>query len=158
MSEHDSDFGNFFAGFIIGGLVGAATALLLAPQSGEETRAVIREKSIELKEKAYETAEETRERAEAALEDARIRAEQAYEEVRARAEELADVSRERAHEFQEQGKRIVDEQRAKITHVVETGKKAAEAARDTAREEMQDPPPTVQNPPVPKDQTPGEVV
>ena len=34
----------FFAGLVIGGLIGAALALLLAPQSGEETRAQIRDK------------------------------------------------------------------------------------------------------------------
>jgi gas vesicle protein len=38
MSNNSSDIGAFLAGFIIGGLVGAATALILAPQSGEETR------------------------------------------------------------------------------------------------------------------------
>ena len=49
MSDNNSDFGAFLAGFVIGGLVGAATALLLAPQSGEETCTVIRDKGIELK-------------------------------------------------------------------------------------------------------------
>ena len=39
MAENKSDFGAFFSGFVIGGLVGAAIALILAPQSGEETRA-----------------------------------------------------------------------------------------------------------------------
>jgi gas vesicle protein len=48
MSDSSADFGAFVAGFLIGGLVGAATALLLAPQSGEETRAAIRDRSIEL--------------------------------------------------------------------------------------------------------------
>ena len=38
-----------FAGLIIGGLVGAALAILMAPQSGEETRAQLREKSYDLK-------------------------------------------------------------------------------------------------------------
>ena len=42
MGDNNSDFGAFLAGFVIGGLVGAATALLLAPQSGEETRTIIR--------------------------------------------------------------------------------------------------------------------
>lgn len=37
----------FLAGFIIGGIVGAALALLLAPQAGAETRAQIRQKSLE---------------------------------------------------------------------------------------------------------------
>lgn len=38
MSDNDSDFGSFLAGFVIGGLVGAAVSLVLAPQSGAETR------------------------------------------------------------------------------------------------------------------------
>jgi gas vesicle protein len=46
---------SFFSGFFVGALVGGAAALLLAPQSGEETRSQIREKGIELKEKAEAT-------------------------------------------------------------------------------------------------------
>ena len=38
-----------FAGFVIGGLVGASLALLLAPYSGQETRAQLKNKSFELK-------------------------------------------------------------------------------------------------------------
>ena len=38
------DFGAFLIGFIVGGLTGAAVALLFAPQSGEETRELIHEK------------------------------------------------------------------------------------------------------------------
>ena len=34
----DSGFGSFLAGALIGGLVGAAIGLLLAPQTGEEFR------------------------------------------------------------------------------------------------------------------------
>lgn len=34
----DSGFGTFLAGAVIGGLVGAALGLLLAPQTGEELR------------------------------------------------------------------------------------------------------------------------
>jgi gas vesicle protein len=46
---------SFFTGFFVGALVGGAAALLLAPQSGEETRQQIRDKGIELKEKAETT-------------------------------------------------------------------------------------------------------
>jgi gas vesicle protein len=48
MNENDSA-GAFFAGFLLGALVGAAAALLLTPQSGEKTRLLLQEKSIELK-------------------------------------------------------------------------------------------------------------
>jgi gas vesicle protein len=34
----DTGFGSFLAGVVIGGLIGAALALLLAPQTGDELR------------------------------------------------------------------------------------------------------------------------
>ena len=49
MSEQSTnDLGAFLAGFVIGGLVGAAAAIILAPQSGQETRAQIAAKSGDL--------------------------------------------------------------------------------------------------------------
>ena len=51
------------AGFVIGGLIGAGVALLMAPQSGEETRALIADKSIELRDRATETAGDVQTRA-----------------------------------------------------------------------------------------------
>ena len=56
MSDRD-DFGSFLIGFVVGGVAGAVAALLLAPQSGEETRNLIRDKSIELRDKATEQAD-----------------------------------------------------------------------------------------------------
>lgn len=95
MSEND-DFGTFFAGLIVGGLVGASVALLLAPQSGDETRTFIHDKGIELKDRAVEYSADTRVRAEKALDDARLKADTALEDLRVRAEDLARVTRERA--------------------------------------------------------------
>jgi gas vesicle protein len=57
MSDHD-EFGAFLVGFLVGALSGAVVALLFAPQSGEETRALIGERSIELRDKAVETGKE----------------------------------------------------------------------------------------------------
>lgn len=44
--------GDFVAGFLLGAFVGAVLALLFAPAPGEEVRSQIREKGIELKDKA----------------------------------------------------------------------------------------------------------
>ena len=39
----DSGFGSFLAGVVIGGLIGAALGLLLAPRTGEELRGQVGE-------------------------------------------------------------------------------------------------------------------
>jgi gas vesicle protein len=101
MSDTSNDIGTFFAGFIIGGLVGAAVAMLMAPQSGEETRTLIKDRSIELKDRAVETSADARARAEKALEDARMRADSAIVDLRARTDELAAIAKERAAELQQ---------------------------------------------------------
>ena len=46
--------GGFLIGLAIGALAGAAAALLLAPESGEELRREINEKSDEMKQKAQQ--------------------------------------------------------------------------------------------------------
>jgi gas vesicle protein len=114
MSDRD-EFGAFLVGFIVGGLTGAVVALLFAPQSGEETRALIKDKSIELRDKAQLTAEEAYARAEAAAKEARARAEELAHEARTRAEELAHEARTRGEKF--------------ASDVKERGKSAIEAVR-----------------------------
>ncbi len=83
MSDRD-EFGAFLVGFIVGGLTGAVVSLLFAPQSGEETRALIKDKSIELRDKASVTAEQALAKAEAAAADARARADELAKELRER--------------------------------------------------------------------------
>ncbi len=114
MTERDGDFGAFLAGFLIGGMVGAAVALLLAPQSGEETRTIIHDRSIELKDKAVEKAE-----------TARIKAEAAAADARARADELAKLTQEKAIEFKKKGQDLYEAQKSKIETAVQKRTKAA---------------------------------
>ena len=74
MSDRD-EFGAFLVGFLVGGLTGAVVALLMAPQSGEETRAVIHDKSIELRDLANESAAEYKARADKTIADLRVKVE-----------------------------------------------------------------------------------
>ena len=59
----------FFVGLVLGGLVGASLALLLAPQSGVKTRGQIKDKSVELKDGAVEGLTEVGHRAQAQVTD-----------------------------------------------------------------------------------------
>ena len=106
MSERD-EFGAFLVGFIVGGLTGAVAALLFAPQSGEETRAVIKERSIELRDKATAEAEEAWKRAEAAAIDARQKAEELSRQAMAQSEEITLKARKRGEELVETTKETV---------------------------------------------------
>ena len=112
MSDRD-EFGAFLVGFIVGGLSGAVVALLFAPQSGEETRALIKDKSIELRDKAQISAEEAIARAEAAAADARARADELARQLRERGQTVVEDVRER-------GKNAVDAVRSKVKRTDET--------------------------------------
>ena len=111
MADRD-DFSAFLVGFLIGGLTGAVVSLLLAQQSGEETRTLIRDKAIEFGDKASETAE-----------DVYARAEAAAAEARAKADELAKLARARAEELQRRGQVIIEEQRTRIGNAIYTARK-----------------------------------
>ena len=119
MSDNNNEFGAFMSGLLLGGIAGAITALLLAPQSGEETRKVILDKSLELKDKALETVEEARQKAEKAAAEARIAAQEYTQKLQNQAKGL-----------QEQGRVILEEQKQKITKVTKGGKKAENEAKD----------------------------
>jgi gas vesicle protein len=80
---------SFLISLMVGSLIGAGVALLMAPQSGDKTRALIRDKSIELKDKALETAESTRDRAEKTLGD------------------VSQNTRDRANELMKRGQNMV---------------------------------------------------
>ncbi len=117
MSDRD-EFGAFLVGFIVGGLTGAVVSLLFAPQSGEETRALIKDKSIELRDKAQVSAEEAIARAEAAAAEARARADDLARQLRERSKEVYSDVRDRSQaaieDVRERGKSVVENVRSKV--------------------------------------------
>jgi gas vesicle protein len=62
---------SFLTGALLGGLVGAAIAILLAPSSGVELRGQIQERSIELRDEIKSVAQERRAELERELETLR---------------------------------------------------------------------------------------
>lgn len=92
-------------GLLVGGVIGAATALLFAPRSGEETRAEIRDRAIDLRDRTTETVKDT------------------VSQTKAKARELKDDVLEKAEELKQRGQHVVSEQLDRVTHAAETGKK-----------------------------------
>ena len=79
---------NLAVGILIGSLAGVAGALLAAPQSGDKTRALIREKSGELRTKTATTLTEGRDKAKVVLTDARSKAVNLTDRLLSRVTEL----------------------------------------------------------------------
>ena len=77
--------GTIITAFVLGALTGAAVALLVAPQSGEETRRLLGEKAREGADKAAEAARQGREllnRQKETLASAIDRGREAYHQAR----------------------------------------------------------------------------
>jgi len=97
-------------GMLIGGLAGAVTMLLLAPQSGKDTRMQIREKGIELRDRTTEMVEDT------------------MTQVRSNANKIATDGREKLKELKQHGQELAVEQLDRVSAVVEAGKTAVKSS------------------------------
>lgn len=119
MSEN-SDLGAFLAGFVIGGLVGAATALILAPQSGEETRSQIVHKSEELRRASEERMRQYRELADSYTHEYLDKAEQAVTTTRNRVEETGGQVQERARIVLDSGKKRATQVKDQVSDYIQS--------------------------------------
>ena len=74
-------------GLLLGGLIGAGTALLFAPQSGERTRAEIQNKTIELRDRTTDTVKD-------AVSQVKSKTSQVTSDVLGKARELTNHGKE----------------------------------------------------------------
>src|SRR5687767_15204409 len=88
------------AGILIGGLAGAVTMLLLAPQSGKDTRKQIQEKSIELRDRTTELVEDT-------MAQVRTKANKLTVDLKERGQEMAVTQLDHVSEAAEAGKKAI---------------------------------------------------
>ena len=106
----DGHFGSVLAGMLIGAAAGAVTMLLLAPQSGRDTRMQIRDKSIEL-----------RDRTTGAVDDA-------VQQLRSGTSMLVADGRKKAEEIKEQGQDLLADQLDRVSAAAQSGKRAVQNA------------------------------
>lgn len=93
-------------GTLIGALAGAMTMLLLAPQSGKDTRIQIREKGIELRNRTTEMVEDT------------------LAQVRSSTDKITVGGRDKAKELLRKGEALMVEQLDHVSEAAKAGKKA----------------------------------
>ncbi|HCI86838.1 MAG TPA: hypothetical protein DHV68_08340 [Dehalococcoidia bacterium] len=74
MTDKDGGGGGFILGLLMGGIGGFVAGMILAPKSGEETRAFILDQSREWRDKADELTSATRERMATAASEGRMAA------------------------------------------------------------------------------------
>jgi len=72
---------NFLKGVLIGGIIAGTVSLLSAPQSGMETRRMLREKGVQARDKTVQTYENTREKVNSIVSDTRQRADQVVKRI-----------------------------------------------------------------------------
>jgi gas vesicle protein len=85
---------DFVAGFILGGLLGTALALLFAPRTGEETRTRLLDSASDFRDRASEQADEVFRRARGTVEDMTHRGRVRLDESGARLRDMVDRGRE----------------------------------------------------------------
>ena len=88
-------------GMLIGALAGAVTMLLLAPQSGKDTRKQIQEKSIELRDRTTEIVED-------AVAQVRTKANKLTEDLKDRGQEIAIKQLDHVSEAAQAGKKAIE--------------------------------------------------
>ena len=106
---HTNPF-NILVGVLIGGLAGAVTMLLLAPQSGKDTRKQIQEKGIELRDRTNEIVEDT------------------LAQVRSGVNKIALGGREKIKELIQQDQELAVEQLDQVSEAAQAGKKAIQSS------------------------------
>ena len=91
-------------GFLVGSVIGVATALLFAPRSGEQTRAEIRGRAVEIRDRTTETVKDT------------------VAQAKTKAYGLKDTVVEKAEEMKNRGKHAVSRKLDDVSQTIDNEK------------------------------------
>jgi gas vesicle protein len=115
MNNYDYEYGqtqemtdatkHILTGIVVGGLIGATAMLLLAPRSGEEIRAEIKDKATDLRDKTTETVKDT------------------VSQVVSKAGNLRGGLKDKSQDLKQRGQDVLIEQLDRVSEAVEAAKK-----------------------------------
>jgi gas vesicle protein len=117
MREHAQDgrlcsARTFSVGLLVGGLIGSAAMLLLAPQSGKKTRTQLEENSIELRNQLTQTVQDT------------------VTLARDKAHDIGSTVRRQTEDLGQRGQDALDEQKEIASQFVDAEKEAMQNITD----------------------------
>jgi gas vesicle protein len=96
---------HILTGIVVGGLIGATAMLLLSPRSGEEMRAEIKDKAMDLRDRTTETVKDT------------------VSQVVSRAGDLKGGMKGKSQDFKKRGQDVLVEQLDRVSEAVEAAKR-----------------------------------
>ena len=99
-------------GLVIGGLVGAVTMLLFAPQPGEKTRAELQDGALKLRDRTATTVKDT------------------MTQVKSKANQIKVEMQIKTQNLGHQGQDLLVKQLDHVSHAAEAGKKAIQNSPD----------------------------
>ena len=115
MNNYDYEYGqvhemgdatkHILTGIVVGGLIGATAMLLLAPRSGEEIRAEIKDKAMDLRERTTEGVKDT------------------VSQVVSKASHLRGGIKDKSQDLKHRGQDVLIEQLDRVSEAVEAAKK-----------------------------------
>jgi gas vesicle protein len=105
--------GGFITGLLIGGTVGAISALLYSPRSGAENREMIRNETERLRDRTTEMAHDV-------TEQAQMKLGQVRSQLRNKTEEISHQT----HQVLDRGREMVERQKDAVRTAVQAGREA----------------------------------
>ena len=105
MQEMSDSTKHILTGIVVGGLIGATAMLFLAPRTGEEMRAEVRDKAIDLKDRTTGTVKDT------------------VSQVVSKASHLKGDVRDRSQDLKHRGQDVLIEKLDRVSEAVDAVKK-----------------------------------
>ena len=96
---------HILTGIVVGGLIGATAMLLLSPRSGEEIRAEIKDKAVDLRDRTTESVKDT------------------VSQVVSKASHLRGGIKDKSQDLKHRGQDVLIEQLDRVSEAVEAAKK-----------------------------------
>ena len=129
---------DFVLGMLVGSAIGAAVALLYAPQTGDVTRDMIKQKAGEAKDKAGELATTAKEKATTVAGNLSSTVSEKASTVRESAMGVVDQVKSTAQDAMGRARNLVETKTDQVAAAVDAGKQAYQEKRNELEADVQE--------------------